>query len=206
MSEELDFPIVGTGPAVEEVRRRGLDRFLALAEHIRQLPYGRPAGSRDPLAVLKEQQGTCSFKHPLLAQVAHECGHCEVELVVGLYAMSDQNTPGVGVVLEPGGFVSIPEAHCYLRVNDRRYDFTGLSSGSASPFDALLSEHAILPKDLLDEKPRLHQAAIQAWAESHALTFAEAWALRESCISALVSNNSLEPTVSFPDTTGRAHS
>ena len=183
----LDFPILGGGLLAEQVLGHGFDRFLALAQHVRHLPYKRPAGVRDLLAVLNEQQGTCSSKHRLLAAVANECGHPEVELAVGIYAMSEQNTPGVGAVLEAAGFASIPEAHCYLRRGDRRYDFTGLRSGSSSPFAALLSEHIVSPADLLDEKARLHHDAIRGWAASHERTFVDAWALREVCIEALMS-------------------
>lgn len=189
MSAELNFEIVGGSPVAEGVRRHGFDRFPGLAEHVRQLPYGRPSCARDVLAVLEEGQGTCSSKHRLLAAVAHECGHPEVELVVGLYAMSEQNTPGVGAVLAGAGVVSIPEAHCYLRVGDRRYDFTGLSSGASSPFEALYSEHLVPPAQLPEEKVKLHQDAIRAWAARHGMPFADAWALREACIQALASSS-----------------
>jgi hypothetical protein len=36
---------------------------------IRDIPYGRPAASRDPLAVLAEWKGTCSGKHLLAGRV-----------------------------------------------------------------------------------------------------------------------------------------
>ena len=189
VSAELDFEIVGGGPLAEEVRRHGFDHFLMLAEHVRQLPYGRPSCARDVSTVLEERRGTCSSKHRLLAAVAHECGHPEVDLVVGLYAMSERNTPGVGVVLEGAGFVSIPEAHCYLRLGDRRHDFTGLSTGASSPFEALLSEHLVPLAHLPEEKARLHHDAIRVWSASHGLPFADAWALREACIQALVSSH-----------------
>lgn len=191
----LDFEIADSSPVAKEVRRRGFDCFLALAEHVRQLPYGRPAYVEDILAPLKEERGTCSVKHRLLAAVAHECGHSEINLVVGLYEMSEQNTPGVKDILERAGLESIPEAHCYLKLDDQRYDFTGLSSGSSSPFEALHQEHIIYPTNLSNEKVMLHQEAIRAWAKRHALSFGDAWALREACIHALESNNTLKQRV-----------
>lgn len=194
MIPQLDFELPESGPLTREVRRLGFDHFLALAEHVRQLPYGRPADTGDFLAVLKEKRGTCSFKHRILAAVAHECGHVGVELVVGLYGMSEQNTPSVGVVLDHAGFDSIPEAHCYLRLGSRRYDFTGVSAGSASPFDALLSEHVICPGQLTEEKKSLHQEAIRLWARDNDQSFGDAWALREACIQALASSSALKPT------------
>ncbi|PCC99604.1 hypothetical protein [Halopseudomonas pelagia] len=204
MSSELDFELSKHGPLVEEVRRRGFDRFLALAKHVSQLPYGRPSNCEDFLAILKERRGTCSFKHRLLAAVAHECGNSNVELVVGLYAMSEQNTPGVGVTLNRAGFDSIPEAHCYLRLAKQRYDFTGLSSGSTSPFSALLSEHVICPKRLTEKKKTLHHQAVASWAKQSGLSFDDAWALREACIQALASNNALKPTGTSAGASGPA--
>ena len=94
-------------------------------------------------------------------------------------------TQGVGAVLELAGFSSIPEAHCYLRVGDQRYDFTGLSSGVTSPFDSLLSEHIVSPVHLFSEKEMLHHEAIRAWAGAHGHSYAAAWAIREACINEL---------------------
>src|SRR5690606_8990321 len=105
-----------------------------------------------------------SSKHRLLATVAHELGHFEVQLTVGIYEMDEHNTPGVGAVLRAAGLRSIPEAHCYLTVHDERFDFTGLPPGPISPFHALLSEHLVLPADLHEAKLRLHKQAISAWA------------------------------------------
>lgn len=194
MIAKLDFELPENGPLTKEVRILGFDHFLNLAEYVRQLPYRRPTDFGDFLSVLKEQRGTCSFKHRLLAAVAHECGHLEVQLVVGLYSMSEQNTPGVGVVLDDAGFDSIPEAHCYLRLGNQRHDFTGVSAGSSSPFDALLSEHAINPEHLTEEKKFLHQEAIRKWASHNGQSFEDAWELREACIQALVTNKTLNPT------------
>lgn len=185
MTSTLNFPIKGHGPIARKALQHGFTDFLSLAEHVRQLPYRRPVDKHDILAVLTEQQGTCSSKHRLLAAVAHECSHTEIELVVGIYEMSESNTPGVGAVLKPAGLDSIPEAHCYLRFHDQRYDFTGLSNGSSSPLDSLLSEHVVTPDDLPHEKAPLHHDAISAWAELHGSVFADAWSIREACIEAL---------------------
>src|SRR5688572_26927349 len=132
----LDFELSSTGQLSQIARRKGFDRFAALAEHVRALPYGRVVGT-SPSAVLDEQRGTCSSKHALLARIGREANRPDIELFVGIYQMNDVNTPGVGEVLAGHGLISVPEAHCYLRVGARRFDFTGLRTGSASPFDSL---------------------------------------------------------------------
>jgi hypothetical protein len=119
--------------------------------------YGRSKNPADLLSVLKENVGTCSSKHRLLAAVAHECGHHEVDLMVGIYEMSEENTLGVGPVLSGAAIRFIPEAHCYLKIAGCRYDFTGLPPGQSSPFDSLLSEETVLPESLPIAKVAIHE-------------------------------------------------
>jgi hypothetical protein len=108
-----------------------------------------------------------------------------VQLTVGIYEMSEENTPGVGTVLKAASLASIPEAHCYLSIEGERFDFTGLSAGRASPFAALLAEYTVSPMNLPRIKVELHKRAIGAWASDHAISKEAAWATREACISAL---------------------
>jgi hypothetical protein len=146
------------------------------------------SNAAEALSVLREHKGTCSSKHRLLAEVARDCGHPEIELVVGIYAMSEANTPGVGAVLRAASCVSIPEAHCYLRVGVARFDFTGLAEGHESPFASLLEEHVVPPESLATAKPSLHRLALDRWAPTVGRSPATAWSLREACIAALTSS------------------
>ena len=166
---------------------RGFRRFAGLAEAIALLPYGRVADSGDLAAPLKESKGTCSSKHRLLAVVAHECGRADVQLVVGLYEMSQDNTPGIAAAL--GEIRSIPEAHCYLMHEGARLDFTGLPRGTASAFDALIEEHIVAPAELPTIKIVLHKRVIAEWAQARGMAPDQAWAIREQCIAALVRQN-----------------
>jgi len=184
-SPMLDFPIEGAGPLCSDARSRGYRQFAELAQAVRSLPYGRPRDSEDVLAVLKEEKGTCSSKHRYLAALAHECGHSEVKLMLGLFAMSDNNTPGIGAALDAAGIEAIPEAHCYLMCGERRFDFTGLPSGRTSPFESLLDERPISPSDRPSVKSTYHRGAIADWARSRGIDANYAWTLREKCIELL---------------------
>jgi hypothetical protein len=188
LSARLQFRISGGSALCEEVRSLGFDFFEHLAEHVRKLPYGRTSNAQDPLALLRQGRGTCSAKHQLLAAVAQDCGHSEVQLTVGIYEMSEDNTPGVGTVLNAASLTSIPEAHCYLSIEGERFDFTGLSAGSLSPFAALLAEYSVSPTNLSHVKAELHQEAIAAWASDRGISQEAAWAIREACIAALAAN------------------
>ena len=107
--------------------------------------------------------------------------------------MSEDNTPGVGVVLGAARLDSIPEAHCYLKVDGSRFDFTGLPVGLKSPFESLLSETVVLPIQLVEDKKRLHMEILQAWADGHDLSIDDAWIIREACIAALAARQSGPP-------------
>ena len=190
---KLDFPLTGNGPLSSAVQALGLESFAEVAEVIRTLPYGRVADNEDQAAILRERRGTCSSKHRLLATLAHECGHADVSLMIGFYEMSEHNTPGVGSVLAAARVDAIPEAHCYLMYEGRRYDFTGLASGQSSPFDSLIDERSVAPKDLPSVKLKCHREAIARWATKIGLNFERAWQLREECIAALA-NKGLDRT------------
>jgi len=185
MKNEFNFSILPSGVLSAAALHCGYSTFLSFANYIKTLPYRRVSNDNNPLAVLDEQCGTCSAKHKLLAALAHECGHFEVNLTVGIYWMSEQNTPGVNAALQGTGIHAVPEAHCYLTINGIRHDFTGLNQGTSSPFDALLSEHQVLPKKLSLMKTDLHKQEIATWSKKIGLSPNEGWAVREACIAAL---------------------
>jgi hypothetical protein len=184
----LDFPIIGTGPLSQAVLSRGHTRFAQVAEAVRALPYGRVRDLESVSAVVDEQKGTCSSKHRYLAALAHENGRHEITLMLGLYEMSRDNTPGVGPTLESEGLAAVPEAHCYLMRGDQRYDFTGLPTGSRSPLEALIDERVVSPTDLPKVKVPYHRAALATWANARGLDPERLWALRERCIELLANS------------------
>lgn len=204
LSNPLQFRISGGSSLCDDVRSRGFESFEHLAEHVRKLPYGRTSNAPDPLAVLREGRGTCSGKHRLLAAVAQDCGHSDVQLIVGIYEMSEENTPGVGTVLKAASLTSIPEAHCYLSIEGERFDFTGLAAGNTSPFAALLAEYRVSPTDLPQKKVELHKRALAAWATERGISQEKAWAMREACIAALAAHAAGVPDSPWPAVYGLA--
>lgn len=93
-------------------------------KYIHSLPYGRNANRHDFSLVLKEKKGTCSSKHALLREVAALNDVPNVRLIIGMYKMSEHNTPNIGDGLSKSGLDYIPEAHCYLMIDKKRVDLT----------------------------------------------------------------------------------
>lgn len=171
-------------------------RFAALGVHtyrdagryVHHLPYGRNSDRANYRLVLDEGRGTCSTKHALLAQLAREQG-LALALTLGIYHMTEANTPGVGPVLDRYGLDSIPEAHCYLRSARHRIDVTRAGLPSARSVPDFVTEAVILPEQIGRFKISWHQQFLRAWRATDAsawrFSFEDIWKIRERCIAAL---------------------
>ena len=158
-------------------------------QYVCELPYGRNSDPNDPLIVLAEQRGTCSTKHALLRRLAIEQG-LDLALVLGIYEMTERNTPGVGPVLQRYGLNGLLEAHCYLRTGGKRIDVTRASSvGRVEPIQHFLYEVEIDPKQITHYKTTVHKKFLMKWMADKGglgeLTFDEVWEIREECIARL---------------------
>lgn len=183
-----DAPLAASGvDSAAIVRASGCTRYRAAARWLHELPYGRNADRGDYRLVLRERRGTCSTKHALLAAVARE-QDIPVSLTVGIYDMSEANTPGVGSVLSRHRLESLPEAHCYLRFADRRVDVTRSGVSPAAPVAFFHREWTIEPSQIGEHKLRLHRRYLERWLGEHpvlGLSLEELWSVREACIRAL---------------------
>jgi hypothetical protein len=166
----------------------GMRDFHAAAHYIYQLPYGRTTDRANFRQVLTEGRGTCSTKHALLAQLALEQG-VVLPLTLGIYEMTEDNTPGVGPILAQYSLAALPEAHCYLTYNRVRIDITRSGVEPAEPITHFLYEEPITLEQIGAYKMALHQRFLQAWLARSAVagvyTVADLWRIREACITAL---------------------
>ena len=167
------------------IRAGALD-YRAAARFVSRLPYGRNFLARDPLVVMREGRGTCSTKHALLRRLAME-QDLKISLVVGIYEMNAENTPGIGSVLERYQLVSLPEAHCYLRYCGKRVDITR-DNGGRRELEFFLEED-IIPEQIGEYKAVLHRRFMQQWMTKSNVAgrrdLEELWRIREECIAAL---------------------
>jgi hypothetical protein len=168
--------------------KTALAELRTAARFITLLPYRRCVDLDNPLSVFIERCGTCSTKHALMRRLAIE-QELEVALVLGIYEMSGDNTPGIGPVLRQYRLASLPEAHCYLRIGTRRIDLTRARTAQApEPIFRFLYEEDIEPGQIGHYKVKLHQRFLKMWSESpesNNLSLDKLWHIRELCISSL---------------------
>ncbi|WP_299492859.1 hypothetical protein [uncultured Shewanella sp.] len=160
----------------------GFESFHQICEWIWHLPYGRTHHSHQYMSVIEEQKGTCSTKHALLKALADELG-IDVVLTVGIYAMTEANTPGVGKVLEQFKQDFIPEAHCYLTYQNHRVDLTRFMLVTSEPITEFFVEKSITANELSTAKSTFHYTFLKNMFGREKA--AKIWMIRERCIQAL---------------------
>jgi hypothetical protein len=178
--------LAASGDASAQFLSLGIADYRDAARFVNQLPYGRNADRANFMLVIPERRGACSTKHALLAALALE-QHLPVHLTLGIYEMSERNTPGVGVVRSRHGLAFVPEAHCYLTYDGERIDVTRASARPSESIARFLHEETIAPAQIGDYKVAVHQTWMREWAARTMphRDWKEVWKIREECIAAL---------------------
>ena len=170
-----------------EFYRHGCHNFRRAAEYVRDLPYGRNKGSPAHLCVLADGRGTCSSKHALVTALAREQG-LDVRLILGIYEMDNENTPGVGSILSAAYVPAIPEAHCWIEYDGVPADLTSGDAQSQFEKRVFIHKEEIEPDQTGAYKEKAHRDFLSCWLGSQPqikLNEKELWDVRERCIAAL---------------------
>ena len=153
--------------------------------YVHRLKYGRNQDRANYRFVLEEEKGTCSTKHALLAALSQEL-EVPLKLTMGIFLMNEQNTPGIGQVLDKYNLTEIPEAHCYLKYDKKTLDITFPNSVKFECIYPIAQEIVIRPEQIGPPKIKFHQQFMLKWLKSIPyLDFQTAWQAREECIAIL---------------------
>ena len=167
-------------------KSKGLTTWKGVLHYVRDLPYGRNKERTNFSLVITEGKGTCSSKHAFLKSMADE-NDFSVKLILCLYKMTEINTPGIGTALTENEITYIPEAHCYLKVDDERMDLTNASADLSRIDSDIIQEIEITPDQVGEFKVEFHKSYLRNWILENDLDFSfkEIWEIREQCIANL---------------------
>ena len=180
----FNFEIKNSGELSQLLLEQNIYTSIKLIHFIQNMPYGRNVNRSDLSLIIKENKGTCSSKHAFIKAVAMENGFENLKLFIGIYKMTEVNTPNIGNGIETNHLVYLPEAHCYLKYEKEIIDITSTNASFDRIRTAILEEIEIEPHQIGEFKVELHQNYIKNWiAEKQILlSFKQVWAIREKCI------------------------
>jgi len=182
-----DYKLISNDELTELAMSNGIKTWSQLTNFIKALPYGRNKNRKHLGLVLSEKKGTCSSKHALLKSIADFNNVPNIDLIIGIYRMSESNSPKIGTELTENSIKYIPEAHCYLKINGNRIDLTTKESEFDKIKKDILQEKEIKPNQVSKFKVDYHKNFVKRWLKetNSKFTFNEIWHIREKCIENL---------------------
>ena len=187
MEQSFNFSLNTLKPLSKSCIALGLIDFVLVCKYVKQLPYGRNTDRSNFISILDEKRGTCSTKHAFLKQIAIENEVEQIQFCLCIYKMKETNTKGIGKVLSKYNLNYIPEAHTYLKFNNKILDFTRNETSQTSFENSILFEEKILPKQIGNYKLDFHKNYIKDWIATKEIPYSlqEIWSIREACIAEL---------------------
>lgn len=184
---EDDYRLTSTDKLTKLLINKKIYTWKALTSFIKLLPYGRNQNRTDLSLVIIENKGTCSSKHALLKEIANLNNIPNVSLILGLYKMHSLNTPKTKNILAKNFLDYIPEAHCYLKIDNVRVDFTSNNACFEKIKKDIICEQEITPQQVSFYKVNYHKKFLKQWLIENklALNFEQLWYVREQCILSL---------------------
>jgi len=188
MNQLPNFDIKSDREISTEFLRRNILTFHQATEYIQNLSYGRNLNKDNLKTIFTDNKGTCSTKHAILKQLANENNFDSFKLTLGIFKMSADNTPKVANTLTKHNLEYIPEAHNYLKYENKIFDFTRRNSSSADFVNDLLFQTEIQPNEINQAKIQIHKKFLVNWLnENNNINYSldELWKIREQCIQDL---------------------
>lgn len=165
---------------------KGVATLYQAIEYIHLLPYCRISDSTNYHLVLKEQRGTCTPKHALIAGLASSL-HIPLHLKAGIILMNANNAPKIAPVLKKYQLNEIIEAHTYLEYEHHQLDITFPEKTNFKMTFPLLKERNLTLHDLSEIKMAWHKEAMKEFLLTQHLPYDldQIWEIREQCVQAL---------------------
>ena len=180
----MNYKLNNNDPLTILINSLSIQTWNDLIIHTKNLPYGRNSNRTDLTLVISEGKGSCSSKHAFLKKVADLNNIPNIKLILGMYKMSEINTPGIGNPMSDNNIPFIPEAHCYLSINNKKTDITSENADFSALTKDIIQEIEIKPEQVAQFKVSYHKEYLKSWIKENNIPFSfnEIWSIREECI------------------------
>jgi hypothetical protein len=140
-----DKPISNTGQISETFLNFQIKTFTTACRFVHELPYGYNSDRDDIMILFREQMGSCTTKHAVIATLADEL-NLPVAKHIGIYAMTEKIVTGTAQIIEKFNLPYLPMVHCFLAYKDYTVDLTeDNQNGKNRPIDEFLFTENVIP-------------------------------------------------------------
>jgi len=134
---------------VGEISRKfidlGIKSYREACDYVHNLEYGYNTDYDDKMVLFKENKGTCTTKHAVIAGLAEEL---ELPLYkhVGIYKFTEEISTGTNEILKKYNIPYVPMTHCFLVYKDFQFDLTeGNCNGKKTNINTFIHEEQVDP-------------------------------------------------------------
>jgi len=139
----------------------GITSFQQACRYVHELPYGYNSDRDDLMILFKENFGSCTTKHAVIATLAEEL-NLKVEKHVGIYALTGEIAAGADRIAQKHDLPYVPMLHCFLVYENHRVDLTeGNNNGKQKPIDEFLFTRKVIPNISAREEYLLYRKELK---------------------------------------------
>jgi len=118
-----DTEIKPVGDISKKFIELGIKSFKEACIYVHDSKYGYNSNYDDKLIFFKENMGSCTMKHAVIAGLAEEL-RIPLYKYVGVYKFTEEITTGAGQILKKYNVPYTPMVHCFLVYKDYQFDLT----------------------------------------------------------------------------------
>lgn len=156
-----DKPIVDVGSIAHTFLSLEIKGFLEACRYVHKLPYGYNSDRDDLMILFKENMGSCTTKHAVIATLAAEL-NLPVEKNIGIYAMTPDIVTGANEILKKFDLPYVPMVHCFLTYKDHCVDLSeGNRNGKNQKINHFLYTERVIPNISAKDEYLLYRKALQ---------------------------------------------
>ncbi|MFX1390920.1 MAG: hypothetical protein ACFE9Z_12720 [Promethearchaeota archaeon] len=138
-----DFLIKPIGEISKKFLNLGIKSFKEACDYIHKVEYGYNSTYEERMILFKENKGTCTTKHAVIAGLAEELD-IPIYKHVGVYKFTEATSNGTNTILRKYKIPYIPMVHCFLVYKDLKFDLTeGNCNGKNTSIDDFIYEEKV---------------------------------------------------------------
>ncbi len=140
-----DAEITSVGEISNQFLKLGIRTFKEACDYVHNIEYGYNTNYDDKLIFFKENKGSCTSKHAVIAGLAKEL-NIPLYKHVGIYKLNETISTGMNKILKKYNLPYVPIVHCFLVYQDYRFDLTeGNCNGKNTTIEDFIHEEKVDP-------------------------------------------------------------